>query len=334
RQLGVHTDAARDSFAYMHFSVSLLDLRVIDVTDPRNPVSAGGYNAPNWPEDMVLRDTLLYVAEGYRFEVLNVARPREPELVGSCVSTDGNYFGLAVQDTFAYEVSLYGLWVINVARPVSPFVVSSNVGRNAAGVAVRDTFVYLPAAYDTLWVYSVANPASPRIVGFAPLLTHSSDVALADSQAVVSTSSGLELFNLAEPARPRRVGTATTPYGPRRVVYSAPYFYAAMWDAGVGICAVESVGVSEGDRMTAEQPSGLSVRPNPAHEACVLAAGNRSIEQVTVRDVAGRAVMKQSVEPAIERRQLRLDLSHIRSGVYFIEVDTGSKVTGMKLVKQ
>ncbi len=332
RSLSCYTVVARDSFAYMHFSVSLLDLRVIDVTDPRNPVSAGGYNAPNWPEDMVLRDSLLYVAEAYHLEVVNIARPREPVLVGSCNTQDGVHFGLAVKDTLAYLIS-GSLQLINVAQPDSPTVVSTT-GVFGCGVSVRDTLVYVPYGYDTLRVYSAANPRSLRLVGIAPLQTHCWDVALAESTAAVATFNGLELFTLENPSQPQWRGAVSTPYGPRRVVYSAPYFYTAMWDAGVGIYAVESVGVSEGDRMTIEQPSRLSVRPNPAREACVLGAGGESIKQVTVRDVAGRVVMEQSLAPAIERRQLRLDLSHIRSGVYFIEVDTGGKVASIKLVKQ
>ena len=124
RQLDVHTVAARDSFAYMHFSVSLLDLRSIDVTDPRNPVSAGGYNVPAWPEDMELRDSLLYVAEMYHFQVVNVARPREPVLVGSCTAGDANSAGLSVRDTLAF-IGNFMSQVVNISDPTNPAVVGT-----------------------------------------------------------------------------------------------------------------------------------------------------------------------------------------------------------------
>ncbi|UCG43754.1 MAG: T9SS type A sorting domain-containing protein [candidate division WOR-3 bacterium] len=327
-----HTVALQDSFVFTAWNRPPY-LRSVWVGDSTRPEMAGGCDGVNLPEDLSLCDTLLYVAAMRRFWVVNVARPREPVLVGSCVTQDGVRFGLAVQDTFAYLMSGQ-LQIINVAWPDAPTVVSSNSVGGATGVAVRDTFVYVPYGYDTLRVFSAADPTALRLLGYAPLQTHAWDVALAETTAAVATFNGLELFGLEDPSQPQRRGAVATPYGPRRVVYAAPYFYTAMWDAGVSIYAVESVGVSEGDRMAVEQPTGPSVCPNPAQEACVLAAGNRSIESITVRDVAGRVVMEESLAPATERRQLRLDLSHIGSGVYFIEVDTGSKVTSIKLVKQ
>jgi len=321
---------ARDSFAF----VDWFPLRVLDVADPSHPRVAAQLELFAPPEDMVIRDSLVYCAEMNRFQVVNVARPRQPVLVGSCVSTDGNYFGLAVQDTLAYEASLYGMWIINVARPASPFVASSNVGRNAAGIAVRDTFVYLPAAYDTLWVYSVANPASPRVLGFAPLLTHSADVALADTLAVVATANGLEIFSLADPAHPRRLGFCSTPDGPRRVVYAWPHFYTAMWEAGVGIYAVESTGIGEELLAPGVGRAGVIVTPNPARGWCVVTADNLTGSKVVVRDVAGRTVVVQRAKPDAERRRLTVNLPGLEAGVYFLLVSSGRRVTSAKLVVQ
>jgi hypothetical protein len=328
----VSSATARDSFAYVSWPVPRM--LSVDVTDPHHPLRAAGCDGMfNRPEDMVIRDSFVYCAEASRFQVVNVARPREPVLVGSCVSTDGNYFGLAVQDSFAYEASLYGMWVISVAKPDSPFVVASNVGRNAAGIAARDTLVYLPAAYDTLWVYSVANPASPRVVGFAPLLTHSADVALADSTALVATSSGLEAFSLENPAQPRRRATISTPCGPRRVVYSAPYFYVAMWEAGVGIYRAESLGLQEHE-TSALRPAGLRVYPNPVRGMCSVALGTTEVGRARLRDVAGRVIPTATIVQREPSRGLALDMSTLPPGIYFMEVKTEKRTSSVKIVKQ
>ena len=322
---------ARDSFAYMHW-YQRPQFQSVDVSDPTRPQRVGGADVTNPPEDMVIRDSFVYCAEANRFQIVNVARPREPVLVGSCVSTDGNLFGLSLQDSFAYEASLYGMWVINVVRPDSPFVVSSNVGRNAAGIAARDTFVYLPAAYDTLWVYSVANPASPRVLGFAPLLTHSADVALGETTAAVATAQGLELFNLSDPAQPRRVASIAAPYALRRVAYAQPCYYAAMWEAGVAIYDAESVGLEErGARIS--PMTELRALPNPARNRCLLSPGVTGAHAVRLRDVAGRVVPAAVVHVEVGQNAA-LDLSKLAPGVYFVEVRDGGRATGVKLVKQ
>ena len=52
---------------------------------------------------------------------MNVARPREPVLVGSCVC-DG--VAIVVQDTFAYTAA-GAIRITNIARPDSPFVAAT-----------------------------------------------------------------------------------------------------------------------------------------------------------------------------------------------------------------
>jgi hypothetical protein len=144
--------AARDSFAYFGWAW-VPYFRAFDVSNPARPVMYGGCDITNPPEDMVIRDSFVYVAEIARFQVVNVARPREPALVGSCVIQDGVYFGLAVQDTLAYIAGGPSLQIVSISDPASPHVVG-NGGRASTGVAVRDTFAYIPYPYDTLFVYN------------------------------------------------------------------------------------------------------------------------------------------------------------------------------------
>jgi hypothetical protein len=310
---------ADDSFAFVDWD-SVPQLRSIDVSDPTRLVQAGGCDVWNHPEDAVLRDTLLFAAESRRFQVVNVAQPRAPAVVGSCVSTDGNYFGLAVQDTFAYEVSFNGMWIVNIARPDSPAVVSSNVGRNAAGIAVRDTFVYIPAAYDTLWVYSVANPALPTLLGSTPARHGGADIALADSVAVTGSATGLELFSLVDPAHPLRLGAVNTPYAVRRVVYSAPYFYVAMYDAGVAVYETAATGIAEPNAATSGSNTTTTVCPNPTRGFVAVNEFDLSATTVVVSDVTGRVVLHLALTRRSAVGQVVLDLRDLKTGVYFVEL--------------
>jgi hypothetical protein len=272
---------ARDSFAFVDW-YAVPVFRAMEVSNPSKPVMLDGVDVFNPPADMVLRDSFVYCAETYRFQIINVARPREPVLVGSCNSQDGTYFGLAVQDTLAYLISGM-IQVIDVSDPASPTLIGGASG-GGHGIAVRGQLLYVPYGYDTLRVYSAADPTRLRLLGDAPLQTHTWDVALAESIAVVATFNGLEAFSLEDPAQPHWRAAISTPYGPRRVVYAAPYFYAATWEAGVGIYSAESLGVQEPSQM-----AGRHFKPLPT---VVRAAGwNRLFDDgAEVLDAMGRRV--------------------------------------------
>lgn len=318
---------ARDSFAYAGWSRP--SFRSFDVSDPARPRPAGGCEVFNRPEDMVLRDTLCYVAEMRRLQVLNVARPREPLLVGNCVTQDGVYFGLAVQDSLAYLIS-GSLQVINVARPANP-VILSTTDVSGCGVAVRDTLVYVPYVYDTLRVYSAANPQALRLLCAVPLRAHAWDVALAESTAVVATFAGLELFCLENPSQPRWLGASAAPGELRRIVYAEPYWYAAMWGAGIAIYSTDSVGVSEASQRPVPRLPPV-VRPNPARSRCQVARP-WPVREARLYDATGRTMAVVSA-PGEPEEVLTLDLSRLAPGVYFVAVKGDRGTATVKLVKQ
>jgi hypothetical protein len=329
-----YTVTAHDSFAYVGMLgvPGYRNFRVILVGDPSSPQLVAQETVPSAPldGDMVLQDSLCYVAAPNRFYAINVARPRAPRLAGSCNSQDGTSFGLAVQDTLAYLIS-GAVQVINVADPSSPTIIGSTaVG--GYGIAVRDTLVYVPYGYDTLRVYSASNPQSLRLLGCAPLQTHTWDVALAESVAVVSTFNGLEAFSLEDPGQPHWRAAIATPYGPRRVVYSPPYFYTAMWEAGVGIYDAGSLGLQEQTAPVTERMQ-LVVSPNPVRNECRLSLLATEANDIRLRDVTGRAVDAAVINRETDQH-MSLDLSKLAAGIYFVEVKTDGRISSAKLVKQ
>jgi hypothetical protein len=327
--------AARDSFAYMGWSPAFLDLRTMNVSDPSHPVSAGGDSVFSWPEDMVLRDSILYAAESRRLEVFNVARPREPVLVGSCVTQDGVYFGLVVQDTLAYTVG-DGFQIVNIARPSSPFLVSTTAG-GASGLAVRDTFAYVPNGWDTVHVYSVANPAAPCVVSAVPCGVWPWDAALGESKLYVGASDGwgVDVYDLTNPGLPVRRGRASAPTDVRRLQYANGRLYAAMWEAGVAIYETTATGIHEQDGA-AEKLGALRVWPNVTGDNVrfTVGQGARSLE-AAIYDVSGKR--RGDVSIRIYRRggatEGEVGLSALPAGLYIIRVESEGKNLTAKVVR-
>jgi hypothetical protein len=331
----VRTATAKDSFTFAcrAGSAGREYLHVLDVLDPSNPTLVAQESCFNPPEDYVLRDSFIYAAEANKFQIFNVARPREPVLVGSCNTQDGVYFGLAVQDSLAYLIADV-LQIIKVSDPANPTIVGTT-GVFGAGVAVRDTYVFVPYGYDTLRVYSVANPQELRLLGFAPLQTHTWDAALAESTAVVATFDGLEAFSLENPAQPRWRGAISTPYGPRRVAYAAPYFYTAMWEAGVGIYETTSTAVGE-PAATQPQPRTFRVWPSVAAGNVRYAlSGPARNSDIAVYDVTGVKLRSVPLQANMKGGAIEgeIGLAGLPAGVYVVRVDCEGTNLTSKVVR-
>ena len=333
--VGVRYTAAAvlaDSFAFISMSgiPGRKYMRSLDINDPANPVLVAQESCFNPPEDLVLRDSFLYCAEVNRFQIFNVARPREPVLVGSCA---GDGVAIVVQDSFAYTAA-GAIRITNVARPDSPFVVATITGHGASGIAVRDTFLYVPYAYDTLFVYSVANPSQPRQLAAVQTGVWPMDVVLGDARAYVALSdgNGVEVFDLTDPGRPVSRGRTSAPYDVRRLAYRDGLLYAAMYEAGVAVYETTATGIAETSGRELRVRGQVAVRPNPTRGVATLRLTNGGKVDIVVRDVTGRLVQRWSAEPD-GRGEVRLDLTNQSRGVYFVEVGTGWRNQRVSVVR-
>jgi len=327
---------ARDSFAFVEWSVSPPPFRVVDVSVPSQPMLLGGCDLFNPPEDMVLRDSFVYVAELRRFQIVNVARPREPALVGNCVSNDGQYFEVALQDTLAYVTGSAGLAVISIADPSNPYVID-NGGRASLGVAVRDTFAYIPYPYDTLLVYSVADPTGLRMLSAVPASVWPWDVVLGESKAYAGSCAEwcIDVFDLSNPGQPVRVGIASTPYGLRRLRYVDGYLYATMREAGVAVYETTSVGIDEQPKAS-KQPTELRVRPSvTGGEVCFTVGAVAPATDIALFNISGERLRDVALHVNAKGGDTegRIDLSGLAAGVYVVRVESEGKSFMAKVVK-
>jgi len=323
----VRSATAKDSFAYVAWPMPRV--LTVDVTDPRRPQRAAGTAGMfAYPEDMVIRDSFVYCAEGRRFQIVNVARPREPVLAGSCVIQDG-VFGLAVEDSLAF-VAGTSLQILSIAEPASPQVIFTG-GRPSIGVALSDTFLYVPS-FDTVFVYSIADPAQPRLLSQSAT-GRAWDVALGDSRLFIGTNAGVEAYDVTNPVQPRRIGAAAAPYGNSRLCYANGYVYSAMWEAGVAVYETAGTAITEpGTTPVLALPLPVAAYPNPASgllRVGPLALNNESVE---VRDAAGRLVRRAGSTG--KRNFVEIEISALRSGVYFVQWGGGEIMQSAKFVKR
>ncbi|GEM_PF-443808 len=325
-----HTVLAHDSFAFIDRIYPCL--RVVDVSDPAHPVMAGGSSAVDGqPQDMVLRDSFLYIAENYQFQIVNVARPRAPQVVGTLSLPDYSS-GLCVQDSLAY-VSTYPLAIINVSNPSQPEIVGS-IARGAWSVFVKDMLAYLPNV--GLFVWNVANPAAPTPVDSLTFGHMVYDVVVVDSLAYLACSDGLRLANVADPHNMRVIALHSLPYIGWRLVYDSPYVYVATQDAGVCIFETTATGVAEATKPSHPR-GGIRLAPNPARNwvDIIVTSPLTSPCRFTLFDATGREVASVNVAPgSINERRTRIELGHLAPGLYFLRAGMEGQPGVLKIVKQ
>jgi len=313
---------ARDSFAF----VDWFWFRAVDVGDPAHPTAAGQLDLFAPPEDVVLRDSFVYCAEMNRFQIVNVARPRQPVLVGSCVTS--TYAGeVKLADTIAY-ISGSPLRIINISRPDTPVVIG-NLYRGVSGLDVVDTILYAVGQNAQFWSLSIADPASPRPVDSLHLPGYDGqDLVVVGTTAYVGERM-IRVVDVSDPSNLRLSGAVSVPGSAERLVFDHPYIYAACSEAGVCVFETTQAGVSEGAYTVRFVPEPAILYPNPASRS-VRVFGAPGLERVVFRDVAGREVWRV---PVFGEGHQSIDLAGLRPGLYFVELRCSTGRDVRKLIK-
>jgi hypothetical protein len=331
--------AVSDSFAFIEWRL-LPNFRSVNISDPTDPQMVGGDTLWEWAEDMVLRDSFVYCSENYQFQVVSVARPRSPIVLGSCglpEMTRG--YGMDVRDTLAFIANgLVGLQIVNVARPDSPAIVGTLAPPNGAcDVVVKDTFAYVVSG--NLYVASVANPASPRLIdsvvlpSFGAALAGCDSLLFVGSWDVFASKTEIRLLDIRNPTEPVSVGSLGTPAAVTRLVWVDPYLYAACGDAGVVVAETTAVGLQEPRKTVSVLPE-LFVSPNPCGQLVrVQVGGTLDVDvRLNLYDISGRRVLVKQARKEVTSAELKLD--DLGPGLYFLRVETRTGVLQSKLVKQ
>ena len=144
------------------YTVGWSGMQTVDITNPRTPV-AGGYLAIDGIAIAVDGDHA-YVLDGYSFNIVDVADPAAPVLVGGLGAQAAG--ALALSGHYALLVDWLGVEIVDVADPALPV----EVGRiddieslNASGIRVHGNYAYLSG--DRMAVVDISDPLQPMVVG-------------------------------------------------------------------------------------------------------------------------------------------------------------------------
>jgi hypothetical protein len=186
----------KNNFAYITYKiydksgeVKSSGLKIIDITDKKNPVYVGDYKASEFITDISLEDNYLYTSyeisektgdNSYSItesglKIIDVTDKKTPGEVGSYVSPVSAYSNIFVEGDYAYiSMPLY-LQIIDVTDKKNPKDIKDINTDKFAASTIRLASVYVNGNYlymtngNSMQIFDVTNKKRPALIGSSVL---------------------------------------------------------------------------------------------------------------------------------------------------------------------
>ena len=206
-----------DTFVYFVGTVAPYqsDLFVAGVANPTQPRLIGQSRADGWTYGVCVVSpfSCAYTCDAWEgIHVRSLANPGNPVVDTAIYGAFGTK-DLAVQDSLVFCASSWaGLRVVSAADPTRPVEIgrydTTNIWDDVWAVAARDSFVYLAwwnmqSGFRSI---DVSDPALPRLAGAAPYASEGRAIVIRDTFAFVAEDYFFEVYNIARPRQPVRIG--------------------------------------------------------------------------------------------------------------------------------
>lgn len=218
------------------FSDPILSLQVIDVSDPRNPVSVDYYGTIGGPpQDLNIRGNYAYIVEQTSYnsprgglKVVDISNPMDLS-TGSKEGTGTGALGVAVSGDTAYvaDGGYAGLLIFDASDPTNVTQVGSVAAPYASKVRVDAGYAFVAGVAD-LQVFDLADPKNPVPVGAVSRPLGAGSLFLdGDTAFIAADSNGLQMVDIRDPRNPSLIATIDMPGRTRGVFATDSYAFVA-----------------------------------------------------------------------------------------------------------
>lgn len=231
----------RGNYAYLADDTG--GLRVIDISNPSNPVEIGYYIYPEYAWAIAVLGLYAYVVDNrIGLWIIDISNPSNPQGV-ACDTLPDYARKVSVSSTYAYVADYYGgLRIVDISEPSLPQEVGyyDSPGR-ACGVAVIDTFAYVADHWSGLKICNISDPANPIEVGGCGTPSDALDVKVSGDYAYVANwVCGLRIIDISNPSSCYEIGYYDTPGSASNLVLDDTLVYIADRGAGLRIVNVSN----------------------------------------------------------------------------------------------
>jgi hypothetical protein len=217
-----------------------MGLRVIDVTNPQNPMEIGFIQTSEFTKDVQVDGDYAYLANGKDgIWVVNISNPEQPAAIGY-YDTPGGASGLDFENSIVYVAdSDRGMRVINVQVPQIP----NEIGfyedpRDVHYVEASGDFAYVTDGNRGFRSIDVSDPMNQKVVGFYDQLPQPKGLYVRESVSYIANATGLSVFDVNDPQNINLLGSINSPGTGENVVVHNGFAYLADGDFGMRIIDV------------------------------------------------------------------------------------------------
>ncbi len=248
-------------------------VQLFDVSSPTQPVSiadvfaSGGsfneYRKEVW--ELVLQDTLLYVAFESGLNILNISDVSHPEIIGSFQTSEEWWISHAVEvvDGIAY-LAAGKLWIIDVSDPTNPTEISQySTYEYASDLEISGNILFVadksnsdPSVYSRLTAVDVSDPEFPETIGSYLIRGNMNSIDMLDSIIYCATEySGVIVLDVSSPSSLALAGCLFPPLGRAWTVEISNNLAFVCNIAPSATTFGNPIDVCEGDSLAISHPS-------------------------------------------------------------------------------
>ncbi|MBK6912025.1 MAG: T9SS type A sorting domain-containing protein [bacterium] len=201
-------------------------VHVLDVSNPFEPMLVSTFATESTAGEMVIVDTLAYVACGTGLEILRINTPDNLVRLSRLDLAGG--VRLVVRENLLYIAGTGGLHVVDVLQPALPVLLATVPDVfDALDVTCIADRVYLTTAYGGVYQYDVSDPLQPEFVTNVTLANLCNIVAsVGDTLFASGVSRDFMAINLADPDQPRLIGEFRAPEAVLRLARAGDVLYS------------------------------------------------------------------------------------------------------------
>lgn len=213
----------KDNYAYI--ATWNDGLVIVEISDPTDPRFVCRYDTPAYTFDVVVIDSLAYLADASSMEIINVAEPQYPTWVGSYADAD-YYYVIFVSNNNCYLADRLGLKIIDIEDPSNPILEGRYLESYSTiwSVYIQDNYLYTSGFN----IFDISDPVQPAPIGSLPDRNIYFDItARNDTVYAAAGTEGLVIIDSSDPANPNVITSYELSGYTRGVFIENNYAYLA-----------------------------------------------------------------------------------------------------------
>jgi hypothetical protein len=197
-------------------------LKIIDISNPANPVLIGQLDTSSYIYDIVLSsdESKAFVADDDGLKIIDISNPANPTFLGWFdTSSYVEAVALSSDNTKAF-VSDYtdGLKIIDVSNPVNPVLIDQFYTSSRATDVILssdESKIFLINGYYGIDIIDVKNPAKPIFINHIDIYALAAVLSSDDKMFVADGYENLKIIDVSNPENPTLIGQ----------IYTSSYIY-------------------------------------------------------------------------------------------------------------